>query len=157
MTWSNATVHFHFEQPNGNPAKGTVTFTPNSSVILDAAGHITYSGPQTFDLDETGSVTVAIPPTDTTELLPASRQWKIAVRLRHTNRVPTLPGLEFVSGQTYYFDQLVAGVEAAPVFDTWLTETQYAALVGRVAALESTPPPSPIGFDTDGTPYLIGA
>lgn len=154
MTWSNASVHFHFTKPNGNPAEGDVTFTPNSALILDTAGHITVAGPQTFELDDTGAVIVAIAPTDTAELAPSNRQWEITVRLQHANRVVTLGGLEFASGQTYYFDQLVEGVEATPVFDTWLTEQAYAALTALVDDLEARPT---IGLDTDGTPYLIGA
>jgi hypothetical protein len=138
VAWSDATIEFKFEQPNGDPAQGVVTLIPNSDVILDTTGHVTWAGPQTFDLQADGTLSVSIPPTDTDDLAPGNRQWKIRVRLNHPgSRVPTLIGQEFASGQTYYYDLLVDGVEASPVFDTWLSESDYDALVARVDALET--------------------
>ena len=86
-----------FTRLDGDPAAGTVKITPSRSPILDSAGRVVISGPQTFGLDTDGKIAVMLPATDDPSLgEPFS--YTIRANFAHTEwtlRNVTLPSSEF--------------------------------------------------------------
>ena len=59
-----------FTRLDGGPASGTVRITPSRSPILDSAGQVVISGPQTFPLGPDGTLSTPIPASNDPELGP---------------------------------------------------------------------------------------
>lgn len=138
MAFDPATLTGHFEKQNGDPASGTVEIIPNSKVIVDQAANVVLAGRLKVTLDDTGGFSVDLPPTNDADLEPATgRQYTIAVRLHHSNDVPTLKGIELDGGTTTDFADLVSGVETAAVISTFLTEELWDSFVTDVASKET--------------------
>ena len=85
---SRVTLTGKFTRIDGTPASGTVRITPSRSPILDSAGQVVISGPQTFPLEPDGTLSTPIPASNdpdlgppftyTVEALLSHNPWKIS-------------------------------------------------------------------------------
>lgn len=85
---SRVTLTGKFTRIDGSPASGTVRITPSRSPILDSAGQVVISGPQTFPLEPDGTLSTPIPASNdpdlgppftyTVEALLSHNPWKIS-------------------------------------------------------------------------------
>lgn len=80
------TVVGQYLNPNGNPAKGTISITPSSNV-RDPYDYIILSQAIIFSLDNTGSFSIELPCTDNELLNPVN--WHYTARTRVSGAAPT--------------------------------------------------------------------
>lgn len=82
------TIHMKFVEPNsaGTPLSGTITFTPNPSVITFPTQNIIVSGTETATLDVTGQATIDLISTDQTGENPTG--WTYAVNEKINGQKP---------------------------------------------------------------------
>lgn len=71
----------YFDATTGTPAKGTVTFTPNTTLLATSSKDIIPQQPVTVSLSGTGTFTANLVPTDTAEITPSGWTYTVAENL----------------------------------------------------------------------------
>ena len=79
------TVHGVYQDSNGNPSAGSITFAPPPQLV-DAGSSVIYGRPVSVNLDATGAFSVSLVCTDNPELVPVGWYYTVTERIGGATR-----------------------------------------------------------------------